>query len=162
MSLEGEASAWRREEDERDVADAFRAHRTDERRRVVEEAYEERDGDGDGFEPIDIRGAKKISRAIWRVLDVGMSRLSPKMKLQPDEFAELVDDTAPVVQLYVPQPGGPGFNPWWALGFTVATVYGSKLFASSDKEKKPTPASEQTVDGHVANGKPKEPPRATA
>lgn len=167
MSLEDETADWGRQEDERETASRFRSYQSNARKQRMDEVEDE--GDGDGFIPIRLEGAKRISKLLWRVTDKFVSKISKKMKLTPAEMAELVDDTAPVVQLYVPDPGTLGGSPWWALGLTVIGVYSSKVLfgdGNEEKEKPPAPANE-TVDGKVVSpapgaNSPKEPPRATA
>ena len=170
MSLEDEAADWGRQEEERDTASRFRSYRAGEQRRTMDEAERQRDQDNDaeGFTPIRIEGAKRISKLLWRITDKVATKISKRLKLTAAEMAELVDDTAPVVQLYVPDPGTAG-SPWGALILTVVGVYSAKiLFNDGHGEEKPPPPANETVDGKVvspppgANGSPKEPPRAAA
>lgn len=155
MSYEDVAAQWRSEDDREARAADYRDHQERRRARVVEDAQREEGDDGEPFEPCELHQAKKIAKGLWTVADKVVGRFfGEKAKLRPDEQLELVDATAPVVQLYVPRnPFGVSISPWWGLAIAVGSVYGMKWLDKDDPPKptaaKPPAPAEQTVDGKV-------------
>lgn len=155
MSLEETAARWRNTEQAAETAEDFEALRTSRRARQVEAAKLEPEVPR---VPLNEKTARKMAGLLWHLVDAGVGAfVGEKYALEKDEKEELVDNSVPVIQHYVPEIEGAGIivDPRALLVVSVAMIYGAKVMAPSNATVDAAPAEPAPKPKPVAPAPPK-------